>query len=408
MADTTFVDRVTPINASWLNDVNDAVYSGTGVFTQAGTGAVARTAQSKMREVVSVKDFGAIGDGVTDDTAAIQAAINSLGTTGGTVYLPPGQYKVTSTLTRGNNILIAGAGVSSSLVSTHAGSVIQGTNYTTTRSYSCGGRDFAIYGPGKAIAGSIALDLRGASLAIFSNVDIRNIETAVRQGGGYSSYYNEFHGCNLSGVTTGYLNDTFGNENKVFGGRVNDCTTGTSDSDCSGNLYEGVALEVFTTGHQTTGAAATNIRYIASRLENTPTSGTGFSINANAQDVSIIAPQFAGLTTDISDSGLRTNIIASEYWRIGGGTRIKKHQSLTAVINFPSIAAQGTNDQSVAVTGALATDSVFVTPDANVPSGVMFNAVPANGAVYVRAANVTAGAIDMASLTFTIDFWRHG
>jgi hypothetical protein len=47
------------------------------VFTQAGTGAVARTMQDKMRDVVSVNDFGAVGDGATDDTAAIQAALNS-------------------------------------------------------------------------------------------------------------------------------------------------------------------------------------------------------------------------------------------------------------------------------------------------------------------------------------------
>jgi hypothetical protein len=66
-----------------------------GGFIQAGTGAVQRTVESKLQDVVSVKDFGAVGDGIANDAPKIQAAID----TGKSVFLPNGVYKLESPIT---------------------------------------------------------------------------------------------------------------------------------------------------------------------------------------------------------------------------------------------------------------------------------------------------------------------
>lgn len=70
-------------------------------FIAAGIGAVTRTSQSKMRDIVSVKDFGATGNGVTDDTAAIQLALNAV-SSGGALFFPSGSYVTDNTLSMSN------------------------------------------------------------------------------------------------------------------------------------------------------------------------------------------------------------------------------------------------------------------------------------------------------------------
>lgn len=70
------------------------------------SGAVGRTVHQKLQETISVKDFGATGDGTTDDTAAIQAAVNTAPATGGCIYFPIGKYLITSAITwSGKNAL---------------------------------------------------------------------------------------------------------------------------------------------------------------------------------------------------------------------------------------------------------------------------------------------------------------
>jgi hypothetical protein len=65
-------------------------------FLAAGSGATQRTALDKLRDVVSVKDFGAVGNGVANDTAAFNAAWTA--SNPHPVYVPPGTYLVTGSV----------------------------------------------------------------------------------------------------------------------------------------------------------------------------------------------------------------------------------------------------------------------------------------------------------------------
>ena len=142
MADTVFTDQVTPIVATWLNDVNKTTYEALGTggvapttaanvvsnlnlvtntalatssaasgvgFIQAGTGASAETVQTKLRQVVSVDDFGADNTGSVDSTAAFTAAIAAVNTAGGGTVYCKGTYKI-SQITYGSttNVTIQG------------------------------------------------------------------------------------------------------------------------------------------------------------------------------------------------------------------------------------------------------------------------------------------------------------
>jgi hypothetical protein len=140
-----------------------------GVYwTQGGAGAVTRTVDFKLKDVVSVKDFGAVGDGVADDTAAIQAAINYAQTkvisafrSGATVFFPAGTYKVTASLiVSSSNVGLCGESPSSAVIEA------QSPNYDVIKFEASGGssaiyrasvQNLRILASGNATAGTLLL-----------------------------------------------------------------------------------------------------------------------------------------------------------------------------------------------------------------------------------------------------------
>ena len=111
--------------ASYLADSSDVAKGDALVaFKQSNTsgaltGATARTVHQKLQELVSVKDFGAVGDGVTNDTTAITAAITAAN--GKTLYFPSGTYLTDpQVFTVASGIKLKGDGIGKSIVKANA------------------------------------------------------------------------------------------------------------------------------------------------------------------------------------------------------------------------------------------------------------------------------------------------
>lgn len=161
-------------------------------FEQAGTGAVTRSAQAKMRETVSVLDFGADPTGGTDSTEKIQAAINYL-SAGGTVEFPSGDYKITTVYVQNDRVNLVGIGDSTIIIDS-----------TTANGFEIG--------------------LAGTTLS-FCNVSGLKFDRAIKSAAGaavkyINTAYSKVHGCAFKnsyiGVHVKTHNDSLQITNNTF------------------------------------------------------------------------------------------------------------------------------------------------------------------------------------------------
>ena len=143
-------------------------------FTSTATGALRRTVQDKLIDTISVKDFGAVGDGVADDTAAIQLALTYANSISGcVVFAPRGIYKCTSALNIYKKTILIGEGAGvTTFTFNHIGDGIKSTwaiNSSTAANISV--RDMSIVCTNASNTGGGFADVGGSYIHI-SNTNI--------------------------------------------------------------------------------------------------------------------------------------------------------------------------------------------------------------------------------------------
>jgi hypothetical protein len=102
---TPFMSAGTGADAGFRADLASEAGGSMVKYSQNLTGSMPRTASEKFSEIVSIKDFGAIGDGIADDTAAVQAAFDS---GAGAIFVPRGTYVVD--MVTGSDLYVYGPG----------------------------------------------------------------------------------------------------------------------------------------------------------------------------------------------------------------------------------------------------------------------------------------------------------
>jgi len=452
MADTTFTDGVTRIVSAWLQDVNSAVYRASSGIPGVTTN---RTALARAVDFPSVKDFGAVGDGVTDDTTAW----NTAQTNADFIWVPPGTYLLNNFRPQNRKRFLGAGYLSVTIQQAAAGTPAINclSDATTGQLANLEFSGFTLKGAAAATVPALVVQATNPYVVKNSKFDfvadscfnsLKIVTTTSNE-----VYDNEFKVHQLSSLSTGVL--TTGGVYNKFDLFIVGSANGIAINDSSWSavfvravsdgqqIYSGQqnvvlspTVEGWTGTAQGSAIAALgfNNRFVAAAVVNVPNAKAPFALGLNggggntntwlgvrvvgtAPGTSPNSPvdipagnkgTFVDFVTDstaLLESYLGASIL-NNFQFVGNCSTLtaqySRDFSASTTYDPPNLTAGTGATTTVALTGAAIGDYVLPSFSLDLQGITLTGYVSAAGTVSVRFQNGTAGAIDLASGTLKV------
>lgn len=302
---------------------------GTNLNYKESTGATARAYSTWIGELaVSVKDFGALGDGATDDTTAIQAAYDRVKARGGGwVYWPIGTYKITTaisidtaslnTMGAGRATVVKNFGTATNAFTVNLGSSVDSKmtfkdiSITASTTSSGAGISFTNGNSPEMLNVSVALHRTGISTAAITGAALRDVVIASTDDNAAGVGVSLGTRCRMSDceITCGTTNGTgiaaSGNDARITDCYVTKFSTGVTLSGTACQIKGG---HVFNAG--TTGVSATGTESVV-RDTTVDTTATGISL-AGARSIAKgcnVYTTTTGISLGAANTGALDNMV---------------------------------------------------------------------------------------------------
>jgi hypothetical protein len=204
---TTSVTFVNGLNAGDVVDFITATPTNTSTTTAdlvlykyPAPAAVQETVEERLAQRLCVKDFGAVGDGVTDDSAAFQAAIDFAALQAPTqpsIFIPAGDYVIGTTLDVNGAIEFKGENFAANGTRIFATNALNAPMFDVTSN----ARFFSISLVGSNNASNTnetLVTIVGANDVTFENVFFFNSYTAIKYTGSTPAFYNSYSNCTFT------------------------------------------------------------------------------------------------------------------------------------------------------------------------------------------------------------------